>query len=61
MKSKIMTGECNECESTYMIQFDDVMVSEELPEFCPFCGEQIEEITEELEEDEEDLDKSEWE
>ena len=53
MKSKIMTGECNECESSYHIQFDDVLVSEELPEYCPFCGEKIEEIIEEMDDEDE--------
>ena len=51
MKNKIMTGEC---ESTYHIQFDDVLVSEELPEYCPFCGSKIEELIEELEDDDEE-------
>ena len=60
MKNKIMTGECDDCESTYHIQFDDVLVSEELPEYCPFCGSKIEELIEELEDDEDEQGGPNW-
>jgi hypothetical protein len=37
------------------------MVSQDLPEHCPFCGEQIEELSEDyIEDDEDDLDTKEW-
>jgi hypothetical protein len=36
------------------------MVSQELPEICPFCGEQIEELSEDYIEDDDDLDNEEW-
>jgi len=31
-----------------------------LPEHCPFCGEQIEELSEDYIEDDDDLDNGEW-
>jgi hypothetical protein len=37
------------------------MVSQELPENCPFCGEIIEELSEEYIEDDDNLDNEEWE
>jgi hypothetical protein len=36
------------------------MVSQELPEHCPFCGEIIEELSEDYIEDEDDMDNGEW-
>jgi len=56
MTNKIMNGECSSCESTYSVEFMEEMVSQELPEHCPFCGEQIEEISEDYIEDDDDLD-----
>ena len=54
--SKIVTGECLNCESSYEVAFVEQLVSQELPEHCPFCGEIIEDITEEyIDEDEQDL------
>jgi hypothetical protein len=61
MVTKSVTGECLNCESTYDIQYMEELTSEEYPEFCPFCGEPIEELTEsEYIEDEDDLDEDEW-
>ena len=54
--SKIVTGECLNCESSYEVAFVEQLVSQPLPEHCPFCGEIIEDITEEyIDEDEQDL------
>jgi hypothetical protein len=37
------------------------MVSQDLPEICPFCGEHIEELSEDyIEDDEEDMDNGAW-
>jgi hypothetical protein len=37
------------------------MVSQELPQHCPFCGEIIDELSEEYIEDEDDeMDNGEW-
>jgi transcription initiation factor IIE alpha subunit len=59
---KSVTGECSSCESTYQIEYEEELVSEEYPEVCPFCGEQIEEITESqyIEDDDSDIDDDEW-
>ena len=54
--SKIVTGECLNCESSYEVAFVEQLVSQPLPEHCPFCGEVIEDITEDyIDEDEQDL------
>jgi NAD-dependent SIR2 family protein deacetylase len=61
MTDKSLSAECLNCESTYNIQYVTEMVSQELPELCPFCGEQIEELSEDyIEDDEDDLDTGEW-
>jgi hypothetical protein len=36
------------------------LVSDEYPEFCPFCGEKIDELSEEYIEDDDDSDNEEW-
>jgi len=48
---KTVTGECHNCESSYDIQYVEELTSSEYPEFCPFCGEAIEEITNYIEDD----------
>ena len=59
--TKIVTGECLNCESSYEVAYIEQVVSSELPEFCPFCGEPIEDITEDyIDEDDED-DDTKWE
>jgi len=60
MTNKALTGECSNCESTYTVEFMEEMVSQELPEHCPFCGEIIEELSEDYIEDEDDMDNGEW-
>lgn len=61
MTNKSLSGDCANCESTYSIQFMSEMVSQELPEHCPFCGEIIEELSEDyIEDNEDDLDTGEW-
>jgi hypothetical protein len=59
--NKEVTGECSSCESTYDVQYMEELTSEDYPQFCPFCGESIDELTEsDYIEDEDDLDKEEW-
>ena len=59
---KNLSGECLGCESTYTIQFMEELVSQELPEHCPFCGSEIEELSEEyIEDDDDNTDNEEWE
>jgi len=61
MTNKNLSGECLSCESTYSVSFMQEMVSNDLPEHCPFCGEIIEELSEDyIEDDEDDLDIKEW-
>ena len=61
MTDKSLSGECLSCESTYSVSYMEEMVSQELPEHCPFCGEQIEELSEDyIEDDDNDLDTKEW-
>jgi len=61
MTEKSLTGECLSCESTYSVQYMTELVSQELPEMCPFCGEQIEELSEDyIKDDDDDLDTEEW-
>ena len=55
--SKVITGECLNCESSYEGAYVEQLVSQELPEHCPFCGEHIEDITEDYIEDN-DLDEN---
>ena len=62
MNQKQLTGECLSCESTYSVAFMEELVSQDLPEHCPFCGEIIQELSEDYIEDEDDeLDIEEWE
>ena len=61
MTQKQLSGDCANCESQYTVQFTEELVSQELPEHCPFCGEVIEELSESYIEDEDDLDDEAWE
>jgi len=60
MTNKTLSGDCQSCESTYSVTFMEEMVSQDLPEHCPFCGEQIEELSEDYIEDDDDLDNEGW-
>ena len=60
MTQKQLSGDCASCESTYTVSFMEEMVSQDLPEHCPFCGEIIEELSEDYIEDEDNLDDGEW-
>jgi len=59
MTNKVISGECLECESTYAVEYVEQLVSQPLPEYCPFCGDPIEELSEEYIEDDELLDEDE--
>jgi hypothetical protein len=60
--SKLVTGECLNCESSYEVAYVEQLVSQPLPEHCPFCGEIIEDITEDyIEDDDLDEDDLKWE
>ena len=60
MTQKSITADCQNCESTFGVDYVEELVSEEYPEFCPFCGEQIQEVQESYIEDEDELDTGEW-
>jgi hypothetical protein len=53
--TKLVQGECLNCESSFEVAYVEQLVSTELPEHCPFCGEIIEDIQEEYIEDEDDI------
>ena len=55
--TKTVTGECHNCESSYDVHYVEEITSEEYPEYCPFCGEPIEELTESDYIDDDDLDE----
>jgi hypothetical protein len=61
MTTRTITAECSNCESSYDVIYMEELVSEELPEFCPFCGEAIESLSEEeyIDEDD-DSDEDKW-
>ena len=62
MTNKTIMAECESCESTYEVSYMEELVSEELPERCPFCGEPIQELSEDYIEDDDDSDdEDEWE
>ena len=60
MTQKVISGECENCESSFEVAYQEELVSQEMPECCPFCGEHIEDIQEEYIDDEDDLDDGEW-
>jgi NAD-dependent SIR2 family protein deacetylase len=61
MNGKQVSAECNECESSFDVAYMDKMVSQDLPQYCPFCGEPIDDVDEHYisDEDDNDLDR-EW-
>ena len=61
MTDKLVTGECSNCESSFEIAYVEELVSDDVPCFCPFCGEQIDDIQEQyIDEDELDEDDEKW-
>lgn len=46
MSTRTITAECSGCESSYDIIYMEELTSEDLPEFCPFCGEPIDSLSE---------------
>jgi DNA-directed RNA polymerase subunit RPC12/RpoP len=47
MTDKLVTAECDNCESSFELAYTEELVSDDTPNFCPFCGERIEDIQEE--------------
>ena len=54
MITKNITGECNNCESYFNVEYQIEMVSQEIPEYCPFCGEYLILEQEDFDEEEDD-------
>ena len=64
MSDKIITADCENCDSTFEIAYEVELVSEEVPSFCPFCGEKVEDISEQVydeDDEEDDVEDEEWE
>lgn len=60
MTGKLITAECDNCDSSFEVAYAQEMVSDDTPNFCPFCGERIEDIQEEYIEDDELDENDEW-
>ena len=60
MTNKTLSGDCQNCESTYTVEFMEEMVSQDLPEHCPFCGETIDELSETYIEEDDEMDNEGW-
>jgi Zn finger protein HypA/HybF involved in hydrogenase expression len=59
MNEKQVTGECSSCESSFDVSYVQQFVSQELPQYCPFCGTEIQDIQEHYIDEDSDLD-DEW-
>jgi len=55
MTSRTVHVDCKECESDFIIDYDEEVVSKDVPEVCPFCGEPIESVEDLNEDDDEDM------
>ena len=61
MTTRTLTGSCDSCESSFDVSFEEELVSAEYPEYCPFCGEVIEQLSEDyIEDDDSDDDEEKW-
>lgn len=60
MATKLVNGDCVSCESSFEVAYEEMIVSKELPEHCPFCGEHIDDVQEEYIDESDDLDIEEW-
>jgi hypothetical protein len=59
---KSVVAECSNCESSFNVHYIEELVSQDYPEYCPFCGEVIDEVQEEyIDEDDEDDENGQWE
>ena len=59
---KTINGDCGNCESSFLISYTEMLSSKDYPEFCPFCGEPIEDLSEDYIEDveEDEYDEDAW-
>lgn len=61
MSQKLITADCINCESGFELSYMEELTSSEFPQFCPFCGESIEDIQEEYIEDDDAFEDDNWE
>lgn len=61
MSQKLITADCTSCESGFEVSYMAELVSGEYPQYCPFCGEPIEDITDEYIEEDGDFGDADWE
>lgn len=61
MEQRHITGDCMNCESTFEMQYEKELVSADYPQFCPFCGEIIEDITDEYIDEDDNFEDDNWE
>jgi rRNA maturation endonuclease Nob1 len=57
MTERSIVAECENCESSFEINYSEEFVSSETPNFCPFCGEEIENLVDSLDDDEDEEDE----
>ena len=58
---KQVNGDCSNCESEFLVNYTEMLTSKEYPEYCPFCGEPIDELSEDyIEEDEDNSEDEVW-
>ena len=60
MSQKLITADCMSCESGFELSYMEELTSSEYPQFCPFCGESIEDITDEYIEGDGDFGDEDW-
>ena len=61
MSHKLITADCTSCESGFELSYMEELTSSDLPQFCPFCGESIDDIQEEyIEDDDDSEDDGKW-
>jgi hypothetical protein len=56
MTERSIIAECENCESSFEINYSEEFVSSETPNFCPFCGDEIENLSESDDYDDDELD-----
>ena len=56
MTERLITAECDNCVSSFEINYSEEFVSSETPNFCPFCGDEIGNLSESDDHDDDELD-----
>lgn len=59
---KVVNSLCENCESDFILTFNENLVKEHEDIFCPFCGEEIETVEQDIAEEEDFITQEEdWE